>query len=104
VETHAFAVGNTTASLPGGSVTKDFFPGTTAKPLLGRFFIDSDFVSVAPATVVLSNQLWSERFSASPDLIGRTVEVDGRGWTVIGIAPAGFDVPSGAQFWVPKKS
>ena len=104
VETHAFAVGNTTASLPGGSVTKDFFPGTTAQPLLGRFFIDSDFVSVAPATVVLSNQLWSERFSASPDLIGRTVEVDGRGWTVIGIAPAGFDVPSGAQFWVPKKS
>ena len=104
VETHQFTIGDATVSLAGASVTKEFFRGTNAQPLLGRFFIDSDFVSVAPATVVLSNQLWNERFAASPTLIGRTITIDGRRWTVVGIAPRGFAVPTGAQFWTPKRS
>jgi hypothetical protein len=102
-ETHQFTIGTATASLAGASVTKDFFPGTNAQPLLGRFFIDSDFVSVAPATVVLSNQLWSERFGASPTIIGRSISIDGRSWIVVGIAPSGFAIPIGAQFWTPKR-
>jgi hypothetical protein len=104
VETHAFTIDANTASLPGASVTKDFFAGTNAQPQVGRFFIDSDFVSVSPATVVLSNRLWSDRFGASPTIIGRTIEIDGRRWTVIGIAPTAFDVPAGALFWIPKTS
>jgi hypothetical protein len=104
IQSHLFRIGDTTASLPGASVTKDFFPATNAQALLGRLFIDSDFVSVSPATVVLSNQLWTARFDASPTIIGRTIEVDGRRWTVVGIAPKGFDVPSGAQYWTPKRS
>jgi hypothetical protein len=103
VESHAFTFDAATASLPGAAVTKDFFAGTNAQPLVGRFFIDSDFVSVSPATVVLSNRLWSERFGASPTIIGRTIEIDGRRWTVIGIAPTAFDIPAGAQFWMPKR-
>jgi MacB-like protein len=104
VESHAFTIDAVTASLPGAAVTKDFFAGTNVQPLVGRFFIDSDFVSVSPATVVLSNRLWSERFGASPTIIGRTIEIDGRRWTVIGIAPSAFDIPAGAQFWMPKTS
>lgn len=104
VETHQFTIGDTTASLPGATVTKDFFPDTRAAPLFGRFFIDSDFVAVAPATIVLSDQLWTARFDASPTILGRTIEIDGRRWLVVGIAPKGFDVPQGAQFWMPKRS
>lgn len=103
-ETHQFTIGDATASLPGASVTKDFFPGTKMAPLFGRFFIDSDFVAVAPATIVLSDQLWTARFDASPAILGRTIEIDGRRWLVVGIAPKGFDVPQGAQFWTAKKS
>jgi hypothetical protein len=103
-ETRQFSVDDATASLPGASVSKDFFPGTHAQPLLGRFFIDSDFVSVAPAVIVLSHQLWNDRFGASPTIIGRTITVDGRRWIVVGIAPTGLDVPPGAQFWTPKTS
>ena len=103
VETHQFTFDDSTASLPGASVTKDFFPGTNAQPLLGRFFIDGDFVPRAPATVVLSHQLWSERLGASATVIGRTITIDDGRWVVIGIAPAGFEVPAGTQFWIAKR-
>jgi len=103
VETHQFRFDNSTASLPGAAVTKDFFAGTNARPLLGRFFIDGDFVPRAPATVVLSHQLWNERLGASATIIGRTITIDDRGWVVVGIAPQGFDVPAGAQFWIAKR-
>jgi len=36
-------------------------------------------------------------------VIGQSIEIDGRPATVVGIAPSGFEVPSGAQFWTPKK-
>jgi hypothetical protein len=103
VEAHQFTFDDSSASLSGASVTKDFFPGTNAQPLLGRFFIDGDFVPRSPATVVLSNQLWNERLGASATVIGRTITIDDRRWVVVGIAPKGFDVPPGAQFWIPKR-
>jgi hypothetical protein len=102
-ESHLFKIGDTAASVPGASVTKDFFSGTDAQALLGRFFIDGDFLSVSPAVVVLSNQLWTARFGASQTIIGQAIEIDGRHWTVVGVAPNGFGVPPGAQFWLPKR-
>ncbi|HEX4568757.1 MAG TPA: ABC transporter permease [Vicinamibacterales bacterium] len=103
VETHQFTFDDSTASLPGASVTKDFFPGTNAQPLLGRFFIDDDFVPRAPSTVVLSHQLWNDRLGASATIIGHTITIDDRRWVVVGIAPNGFEVPAGAQFWIAKR-
>ena len=103
VETHQFAFDSSSASLPGASVTKDFFPGTNAQPLLGRFFIEGDFVPRAPATVVLSHQLWNDRLGSSATIIGRTITIDDGRWVVVGIAPDGFDVPAGAQFWIAKR-
>jgi hypothetical protein len=102
-ETHQFKFDDSTASLSGASVTKEFFAGTNAQPLLGRFFTEGDFVPRAPATVVLSHQLWSERLGASATIIGRTLTIDDRRWVVVGIAPQGFDVPGGAQFWIAKR-
>jgi hypothetical protein len=103
VETHQFTFDDSTASLSGASVTKDFFAGTNVEPLLGRFFVDGDFVPRAPATVVLSHQLWNERLGASATIIGRTITIDDRRWVVVGIAPKGFDLPAGTQFWIAKR-
>ena|SRR5215471_14684152 len=103
VETHQVRTGESTVPFQGTFVTKDFFSGANVQPLVGRFFIEGDFAAAAPLTVVLGNQMWTDRFGASPTVIGQTIEIDGHPSIVIGIAPKGFESPSGAQFWMPKK-
>ncbi|HTM25644.1 MAG TPA: ABC transporter permease [Vicinamibacterales bacterium] len=102
-ETHQVKIGESTAPLAGASVTKDFFPGTNAQPLLGRFFVGADFAPAGTSTVILSHQLWNARLGASPAIIGQQIEIEGRPYVVVGVAPRGFEFPSGAQFWTPRK-
>lgn len=83
------------------NVALDFFDQAGIKPLLGRFFIEGDQRS--PVTVVvLSNDVWKERSAASPTVIGRTLELDGRTVTVVGVAPRGFSFPAGTELWTPR--
>ena len=67
--------------------------GAEVRPLLGRFFVDADSGSSARSVVVLSHDLWVERFGSSPMMIGRDIELDGRHTTVVGVAPPGFGFP-----------
>jgi hypothetical protein len=52
--------------------------------------------------VVLSHDLWVERFASSPSIIGRNIELDGHQVTVVGIAPQGFRFPEGTLLWTTK--
>ncbi len=102
-QTHLVKTDTGTASLPGAAVSKDFFAGTDARPLLGRYFIDADFTPIARSTVVLSNHLWTEGFASAPSVIGRETQVDDHRATIVGVAPKGFDFPGSAQFWIPRR-
>src|SRR5260221_8733874 len=95
-------LGNAVTSVQGATGTLDFFRAAEVRPLLGRFFIDGDQVSPAPRVVVLSHDLWTERFASSPTIIGQSIELDGRQATVGGIAPPGFRFPEGTVLWTPK--
>jgi predicted permease len=72
-------------------------------PLLGRDLRADEFGPSGPAVAVLSHALWQERFGASPDVLGRTVELQGRPYEVVGVAPAGFDYPTGTSLWIPRR-
>ena len=52
--------------------------------------------------VVIGYALWQRRFGGAPDIVGRTIRMDGR-WTyrIIGVAPPGFAFPAGAELWTP---
>lgn len=77
----------------GLSVTATFFETLGIRPILGRTFAaDEDQPMRAPA-VVLSERLWRRRYSASPDVTGKTVLLNGRLHTIIGVVPEGF------EFW-----
>jgi hypothetical protein len=102
--THQLKIGDAETSVQGASVTKDFFAGSNAQPLLGRFLMDGDFGAPGPSLVVLSNQLWVDRLNSSPTAVGQAIQVDGQASIVVGIAPKGFDFPQGAQLWMAKKS
>jgi predicted permease len=97
--------------IAGVHVTRGFFDVYRRQPRLGRTF-DADEFEGAPSitsrqasgrepVIVLSHQLW-QTLGADPQLVGRTVSVEGHDWRVIGVMPEDFAVPDAtATFWAP---
>src|SRR3984957_14483022 len=77
-------------------VTPEIFPLLNAKPLLGRTLLPEDGKPGAAAVAVLSENLWRSRFGSNPGLIGQSIALDMRPFTVAGILPASFRYPEGA--------
>ncbi|MBI3263881.1 MAG: ABC transporter permease [Acidobacteria bacterium] len=72
-------------------VTGNYFSVLGVHPLRGRFFgPKEDIKAGASPLVVMSHGLWRRRFGADPTIVGRTVKLNGLGFTVIGVAPEGF--------------
>jgi putative ABC transport system permease protein len=86
--------------LDAAIATADLATVLGVAPALGRWYDDAEERAAAPV-VVVSHRLWAERLSADPAAIGRTVTLDGSGRTIIGVMPADFDYPEGAQLWLP---
>ncbi len=77
----------------------DFFDVLGAQPVVGRGFNASE--THAPVAVI-SHALWVSSFNGDKSALGRTVTLDGKTFTVIGVMPAGFSFPDGnTQAWVP---
>jgi putative ABC transport system permease protein len=70
--------------------TPDFFALLGAAPARGRLFTDEELDPGKDGVVILSDELWRSRYGADPKMIGRTVQLDTKPYTVIGVMPAGF--------------
>lgn len=95
-------IGDAVTSVQGATVTLDFFRAAEVRPFIGRFFVDGEQNPSGPRVVILSHDLWTERFASSPSVIGQTIELDGRQTIVVGIAPRGFRFPEGTLLWTAK--
>lgn len=84
---------------PGVECTADLLAMTGVVPQLGRMLQPEDDVPGAARVVVLRADVWKNDFGGVPDVIGRTVRIDGQPATVIGVVPAGFGFPLQAQVW-----
>ena len=86
-------------------VTPDFFSTLGVKPLLGRDFVEGEDTheGSGPAVAILSYGLWRSDFAADPQVIGRTIRLDNKPVTVVGVLPRNFEfAPEGsALLWVP---
>ena len=85
-------------------VTPEFLSILASEPLLGRVFIPADGQRGAAPVVVLSENLWRTRFGADPEILGRSITLDMRPYTVIGVMPASFRTPfvnQANQVWIP---
>jgi predicted permease len=60
------------------------------KPAIGRDIAASDDLKNAAPVVLISDRLWRERFGADPHVTGRSVVLDGRTFSVVGVLPTGF--------------
>jgi putative ABC transport system permease protein len=79
--------------ISAASVSPDFFRLMKVEPMLGRLFQVKDEEPGKDRVVVISYALWQKRFGGQADAIGRTLNLDGESYTVIGIAPEGFQFP-----------
>lgn len=88
--------------LEGSVVTPEFFTILRVHPIAGRLFNDEDAREGAPKTVIVSHSLWRKVFGGSPDVLGKTIRLDGDSRTVIGVMPPDFLFPvRTAQVWIP---
>src|SRR5262245_35266406 len=83
-------------------VSTSFFQVFGLQPALGRAFLPGEDQPGGNHVVVVSYSLWQRRFGANPQLIGKTLTLNGRYYTVIGIMPPSFQFPSNrVEVWVP---
>ncbi len=68
-----------------GLVTNQFFQLTGSRPMMGRLFIASDEKPQSPATVVVTETFWAKCLSADPQIIGKTMTLDGSAYVIIGV-------------------
>ena len=88
--------------LHGSTVSPSVFRLLRVTPAMGRFFVEGEDAAGAPPAVVLSDRAWRARFAADPATIGRTLEIDGKRRTIVGIARPDLAFPNPrVLFWIP---
>jgi putative ABC transport system permease protein len=90
--------GELPASYRGASVTSGFFKVLGVEPMLGRA-LSPEVDRPEEPTVVLSHSVWQSSFAGDSEVLGRTVEINGSPYTVVGIMPPGFSYPDGMALW-----
>jgi len=88
----------------GEMVSGNFFSGLQVQPIVGRVFTLKDESTHAPIAV-LNYGWWKSRFDGDKDILGRTIYVKGVPFTIVGVAPPGFNgvdpVHAAMDFWIP---
>jgi len=73
----------------GGAVTPEYFRTLGVEPLVGRDFRPEEGVADGPSVVMLGAALWRRAFGADAGIVGRTVDLNGDPFLVVGVAPSG---------------
>jgi putative ABC transport system permease protein len=79
--------------IPVVNVTANFFHLLGIAPTHGRTFVPQEALPNSPSVAILSYNLWQSRFGLDPNILGKSITLDGRPWTVIGVMPADFRFP-----------
>lgn len=87
--------------LSGAAVSPNFFRTFAVDAVVGRTFVEEDVEDAAGNSVILSYGLWERRFGGQPDVLGRTITLDGTVFEVAGVMPDGFAFPAWAEVWRP---
>lgn len=97
------AEGEAPERIMGARVSENLFDVLGVRAAQGRTFLPEDAQPGHQQVVILSDALWRRRFGAVPDLPGRTIQLNGRAYTVIGILPPeiSFTWPAPTDLWVP---
>ena len=84
--------GSTATHLQSEAISADLLPLLGIQPLLGRAFTAKED-EPGNHVAILSHALWKSRFGSDPNIVGKSITLDGRGFEVVGVMPAGFQYP-----------
>lgn len=88
--------------IDGRRVSANLFELLGVQPLKGRWFLPDEDRPGANQVVILSHRLWQRRFGSEENIVGKTLTLNGRSFTVVGVMPRQFEFPSREdQLWVP---
>jgi len=85
----------------GAFMTANSFRLLRVHTALGRTFETGEDGPGAPPTVILGHELWRDRFRGDPEIVGKTVRVNGEPTVVLGVMPEGFRFPYNQDLWLP---
>ena len=73
-----------------------------ARPMLGQLYTAANEVQGNDAVALIGQGLWASNFGSDPNVIGKSIELNGRKRTIVGVMPAGFAFPTErTQIWLP---
>src|SRR5258708_22282748 len=85
----------------GCRVSANFFDVLAITPAAGRLFSAAEEQPGADQVAILSYGSWQRRFGGDPQLLGKTISLNSRVYTIVGIMPKDFDYPAPVELWVP---
>ena len=88
-------------SAGGAYVSASAFGILGETPVLGRGLLPADDRPGAPGVAILGHRLWTMRYEADPNVIGRSIAINGNPVTVIGVMADGFEFPFRQELWLP---
>jgi putative ABC transport system permease protein len=92
---------NLAEHVEASQVTADFFPLLGMPTQSGRYIGPADFHGGVAPVVVVSHGFWQQFLGSDPSLVGKQLLLNGQPFTVIGIAAADLDFPTGSKIWTP---
>lgn len=92
---------DTPERIQGFLVSANFLGVTGVKPVLGRGFLADEDQPGKDPVVILSDALWQRRFGSDPNIVNKTIMLNGVARTVVGVMPPRFNYPKGAELWAP---
>jgi len=87
--------------LEASLATSGLFPLLGIRPVAGRTFSPEEDKPGSAPVVLISHRLWQNHFGSDPSVIGHTLTLDGRGYTLVGILPAEFRLAPTTDLWMP---
>ena len=89
--------------IDGFRISANFFRTLGVRPFLGREFTEEEQAADEPGVVILSHELWRDRFSSDPSVIGRRIRLEDAPVTIVGVMPDDFQyIPMGrADLFIP---
>ncbi len=77
-------------NIGGIKASLDLLPMFGVQPLMGRFFTPDEMQPGHDQVAVIGHRLWQQRYGANPAILGKTIDLDERRYTVVGVMPARF--------------
>lgn len=97
----SLGAGESVQPILGCRVSANFFDVLGVAPSLGRLFATHEDQPGSDQVAVVSHGLWQRRFGADPQVTGKTLMLNGRPYTIVGVMPKDFDYPVPVELWVP---